>query len=99
MDAVICEVLQLYVVAPLAVKIAADPEHTTVGPDTDTAGEETVTASVLEALVPQVLAALTLIVPLAAEEMTAIVLLLLVPVQPDGRVQLYIEAPGTGVTL
>jgi len=56
------------------------------------------TAKVFAALVPQLFFALTLMFPLPeVPAVTSILLVILVPVHPPGKVHSYSEAPGTAV--
>jgi hypothetical protein len=82
-------VLQVKVVAlPPAVKVAVEPKQTDVGPEMLTVGAPIETDSILDELVPQAFAACTDITPPFVALVTAIVLLVLAPVQPEGSVQL-----------
>ena len=57
------------------------------------------TESVLTALLPQLFRAYTVIFPLVEEAITVIEFVVLVPVQPEGKVHTYEVAPDTGGTL
>jgi hypothetical protein len=59
----------------------------------------TFTASVEAAEVPQALLALTVIFPPVEPAVTFMLLVVEVPVHPLGKVQVYVLAPATGVTL
>ena len=64
------------------------------------AGEDAVmlTAKVRAVLPPQLLLAFTVIFPPAVPEVAVILLVVELPVQPEGKVQVYDVAPLTAVT-
>jgi hypothetical protein len=77
--------------------------NVTVSPELEVLNDPTgisvvVTASVLLVPLPQPLTGVTVILPEADDAVTVILLVKLVPVQPDGKLQIYDVAPDTGVS-
>lgn len=92
--------LQVKLVAlPPAVNVAEEPKQTEVGPEMLMLGAPIETERIRDALVPQAFAACTEITPPVAPLLAAIVLLVLVPDQPEGSVQLYVVAPLTAAVV
>ena len=69
-----------------------------MGPGIEIDPEDT-TAKVVAGLLPQLFRAYTVTFPLVEEAITVIELVVLVPVQPEGKVHTYEVAPDTGGTL
>jgi hypothetical protein len=78
----------LYGFVTIAFKVVGLPLQTfTSAPAFTVGGRFTVTANVLTVLLPQILFAVTLIFPLLAPTVVVIEVVVEVPVQPDGKVQ------------